>query len=258
MPPFVASNSPTLLDKAPVKAPERAPETTPAVPPDNPVAVADRQRAVGLVMYLATQPDYIAIHDIHKDPMSGFAEHEEIKAAMRAACDVLDVKAEEGKVTLYRLPRTLDGYRDVFAFLRDTDDVYNFLSSVYSQAVVTEPFIRDALLRWATTPYYQSLAARYPAEQVKPGEAMVTLMAQQPGFKVLATMFWVSPAVVGKLLFPEKLSRYELTHPKITLDLAFAADMVRRAPPGTVLSVKYEIIAQGMVNLQESGGSGIP
>jgi hypothetical protein len=83
-------------------------------------------------------------------------------------------------------------------------------------------------------------------------------MARQPGFPALAAMMSVSPAVAEKLLFPERLSRYELTHPKIALDLAFAADMVKRAPPGTVLSIKYEIIAQGMLNIEMRGGTGIP
>lgn len=219
---------------------------------------ADRSRAVRLIMYLATQTDYVAVHDIHKDPLSGFADHDEIRAALRAACDVFDVNTEQGAVSLYRLPRTLDGYRDVFAFVRDSDDVYNFLLSNYSRAVVNEPFIRDALLRWASTPFYESMAAKYPADQTKPGEAMVMMMSRQPGFPALAAMMSVSPAVAEKLLFPEKLSRYELTHPKIALDLAFATDMVKRAPPGTMLSIKYEIIARGVLDMEIRGGTGIP
>jgi|AGTN01.2.fsa_nt_gi hypothetical protein len=223
-----------------------------------PAKVADKAKAVQLIMYLSTQTDYVAIHDIHKDKLSGFADHEEIKAALRAACDVLDISSGQGDISLYRLPRTLDGYRDVFAFVRDTEDVYNFLSSNYSHAMVNELFIRDALLRWASTPYYQSIAEKYPAEQVKPGEAMVMMMAQQPGFAALAAIFSVSPAVAEKLLYPDRLSRYELTHPKIAIDMTFAADMVKRAPPGTLLSIKYEVIAQGMLNMEMRGGSGIP
>jgi hypothetical protein len=223
-----------------------------------PGKVADKSKAIQIIMYLATQTDYIGVHDIHKDKLAGFAGHEEIKAALRAACDVLDVNSSQGEVTTYRLPRTLDGYRDVFAFLRSSDDVYNFLSSNYSHAMVNELFIRDVLLRWAATPYYENIAAKYPAEQVKPGEAMVMMLSQQPGFAALAAMFSVSPAVAEKLLFPDRLSRYELTHPKIALDLTFAADMVKRAPPGTLLSIKYEIIAQGMLNMEMRGGSGIP
>jgi hypothetical protein len=217
-----------------------------------------RSKAVQLIMYLATQTDYVSVHDIHKDPLSGFADHEAIKAALRTACDVLDVDTGQGAVSLYRLPRSLDGYRDVFGFVRDTEDVYNFLLSTYSHAMVNELFIRDALLRWGQTPYFESLAAKYPAGQIKPAEAMVTMLAQQPGFAALAAMFSVSPAVAGMILFPENLSRYELTHPKIALDLTFTCDMVKRAPPGTVLSVKYEVIAQGMINIQMSGGTGIP
>ncbi len=223
-----------------------------------PGKVTKESKAVQLIMYLATQTDYIGVHDIHKDPLSGFTDHEEIKAALRAACDVLDVNPSQGDITLYRLPRTLDGYRDVFAFVRDSDSIYNFLSSNYTQAMVNELFIRDMLLRWAATPYFESMAEKYPADQAKPGEALVLMMARQPGFPAIAAMFSVSPAVAEKLLFPEKLSRYELTHPKIMLDLTFAADMVKRAPPGTLLSIKYEIIAQGMLNMQTSGGAGIP
>ncbi len=220
--------------------------------------VNEKTKAIRLIMYLATQTDYISVHDIHKDPLSGFTDHEEIKAALRRACDILDVNSGQDQVSLYRLPRTLDGYRDVFAFLRDTNDVYNFLLSNYSHAIVNELFIRDALVRWGQTPYYESIAAQYPAEQMKPGEALVTMLAQQPGFAALAAMFSVSPAVAGMIMYPEKLSRYELTHPKIAIDLTFATDMVKRAPPGTVLSVKYEVIAQGMINMEMRGGTGIP
>jgi hypothetical protein len=223
-----------------------------------PEKAASKSKAIQLIMYLATQTDYVSVHDIHKDPLSGFADHTEIKTAMREACDVLDVNTGQGDISLYRLPRTLDGYRDVFAFVRDSEDVYNFLSSIYSHAMVNEIFIRDVLLRWASTPYYESIAAKYPADQVKPGDALVMMMAKQPGFTTLAAMCSVSPAVTEKLLYPERLSRYELTHPIIALDLTFAADMVKRAPPGTLLSIKYEIIAQGMLNMETRGGSGIP
>jgi len=223
-----------------------------------PEKVTDRSKAIQLIMYLATQTDYVSVHDIHKDPLSGFADHEAIKAGLRAACDVLEVSSEQGEVSVYRLPRTFDGYKDVFAMVKDSEDIYNFLLSGYSHAMVNELFIRDALLRWGQTPYFESLAAKYPAGQMKPGEAMVTMLAQQPGFAALAAMFSVSPAVAGKILYPEKLSRYELTHPKIALDLTFTNDMVKRAPPGTVLSVKYEVIAQGMINIEMRGGTGIP
>jgi hypothetical protein len=229
-----------------------------AVTEKAPEQATAKANAVRLIMYLATQTDYISVHDIHKDPLSGFKDHEEIKAALRRACDVLDVNSGQGEVSLYRLPRTLDGYRDVFNFVRDSEDVYNFLLSNYSHAIVNELFIRDALLRWGQTAYYESIAAQYPEGQIKPGEALVTMLAQQPGFAALAALFSVSPAVAEKILYPEKLSRYELTHPKIMLDLTFAADMVKRAPPGTVLSVKYEVIAQGMINLEMRGGTGIP
>ena len=218
---------------------------------------ADANKAVQLVMYLATQPEYVSIHDILADKLSGFTDREELKEALRKTCDALDVKSEPGEASLYRLPRTFDGYKDAYELVKDSEEVYNFLSSNYSHAMVNELFIRDALIRMAQTPFYESLAEKYPPN-MKPGDAMVMMMAQQPGFAAIAALFSISPAVAEKLLYPEKLSKYELTHPKIMLDLTFAADMVKRAPPGTVLSVKYEILAQGMVNLEIRGGSGIP
>jgi len=60
------------------------------------------------------------------------------------------------------------------------------------------------------------------------------------------------------LLFPEVLSKYELTHLKMALDLAFASDMLKRVPPATNVVIKYEVITQGMLNLETRGGTGIP
>ncbi len=208
-------------------------------------------------MYLTTQSDYVTIHDIHKDPLSGFESHEEIKPALKLICDVLEVKMENDEQSLYRLPRTFDGYRDVFSMVANSEHVYSFLSSNYSQSILTPEFIREALVRVTQTPYFSSLASKYP-EKAKPGDTLLQMLAQNPGYPAIAAMFGVSPAVATKLLFPETMSKYELTHPKICLDLTFAADMVKRAPPGTVLSVKYEIVAQGMINMQTSGGTGIP
>lgn len=208
-------------------------------------------------MYLATQPEYVSVHDIMSDNFSGFSDREAVKEALREACNALDVMTVEGNVSMYRLPQTFDGYKDVFSLVKDSEDVYNFLLSGYTRKMVNEIFIRDALIRFAQTPYYQSIAGKYPPN-MKPGDAMVAMMAQQPGFAALAAMFTVSPAIAEKMLYPEKLSKYELTHPKTMVDLTFAADMVKRAPPGTVLSVKYEIIAQGMINIEIRGGTGIP
>ena len=221
------------------------------------MAVDKQEQAINLIMYLTTQSDYVTIHDIHKDRLSGFESHEEIKPALKQICDVLEVKIENDEQSLYRLPRTFDGYRDVFALVVNSDQVYSFLSSNYSQEIVTPEYIKEALVRVTQTPYFSSLASKYP-DKAKPGDALIAMLAQNPGFPAIAAMFSVSPAVAAKLLYPETMSRYEMTHPKICLDITFASDMVKRAPPGTVLSVKYEILAQGMVNLQLSGGTGIP
>jgi hypothetical protein len=221
------------------------------------MAVENMKQTIKMIMYLATQPDYVTVHDIHSDKFSGFVGHDEIKAALKGICDMLDVKLQDDQVSLYRLPRTFDGYRDVFSIVRDSDQVYNFLSSNYTQMMVTGDFIREAIIRITQMPYFGEIAAKYP-EKIKPGDALIAMLAQNPGFPAIAAMFSVSPAVAAKLLFPEALSKYEMTHPKICLDLTFASDMVKRAPPGTVFSVKYEIIAQGMINMQTSGGTGIP
>ncbi|WP_424357065.1 hypothetical protein [Methanocella sp. MCL-LM] len=221
------------------------------------MAVENPDHAIRMIMYLTTQSDYVTIHDIHKDPLSGFESHEEIKPALKLICDVLEVKMENDEQSLYRLPRTFDGYRDVFSMVANSEHVYSFLSSNYSQSILTPEFIREALVRVTQTPYFSSLASKYP-EKAKPGDTLLQMLAQNPGYPAIAAMFGVSPAVATKLLFPETMSKYELTHPKICLDLTFAADMVKRAPPGTVLSVKYEIVAQGMINMQTSGGTGIP
>lgn len=221
------------------------------------MAIDNREQAIKMIMYLATQPDYVSVHDIHSDKFSGFVSHDEIKAALKQICDVLDVKLQDDQLSLYRLPRALDGYRDVFTIVRDSEQVYNFLSSNYTQSMVTVEFIKEAIVRITQMPYFAEITAKYP-EKIKPGDALITMLAQNPGFPAIAAMFTVSPAVASKLLFPETLSRYEMTHPKTCFDLTFASDMVKRAPPGTVLSVKYEIIAQGMINMQTSGGAGIP
>ncbi len=210
-----------------------------------------------MIMYLTTQTDFVTVHDITSDPFSGFSDREEVKAALKEICDDLEIKIEEGKLSLYRLPQTFDGYRDVFSIIRDSEQVFNFLSSSYTQIMLTGEFVKEAIVRITQTPYFASISAKYP-ENVKPADALLTMLAQNPGFPAIAGMFSVSPAVASKLLYPETLSKYEMTHPKTCLDLTFAADMVKRAPPGTALSIKYEIIAQGMVNMQISGGAGIP
>lgn len=210
-----------------------------------------------MIMYLTTQSDYVTIHDIHKDPLSGFESHDEIRPALKQICDVLEVKMENDELSMYRLPRTYDGYKDVFSIIKDSEHVYSFLSSNYTQEMVNPEFIKESIIRITQQPYFTDIASRYP-ENIKPGDALIAMLAQSPGFPAIAAMFSVSPAVASKLLFPETLSKYEMTHPKICLDLTFASDMVKRAPPGTVFSVKYEIIAQGMINMHMSGGTGIP
>lgn len=212
---------------------------------------------IKIIMYLATQSDYVSVHDILEDKFSGFSSRDEIKAALKGICDALDIKTENGEFALYRLPVNFDGYRDVFGMVRGSEQVYNFLASNYSHALFDDAFIREALVRVIQTPYFVSLSEKYP-ENMKPGDALITMLSQQPGFSVIEAMISVSPAVAEKLLFPETMSKYEMTHLKTCLDLTFMADMVKRAPPGTMLSVKYEVISKGMINLEMRGGTGIP
>ncbi|HMK46925.1 MAG TPA: hypothetical protein VK436_09895 [Methanocella sp.] len=221
------------------------------------MAIDNQEQAIRLIMYLATQSDYVTVHDILSDKLSGFTSGEDIKSALKSICDELDVKIEEGRMSLYRLPATFDGYKDVFSIVRESEQVYNFLSSRYSQATVNDAFVKEAVTRITRTPYFSSITSKYP-ENINPGEAMIMMIAQNPGFAAIAAMFSVSPAVASKLLYPETLSKYEITHLKICLDLTFAADMVKRVPPGTMLSIKYEILSQGMINMEIRGGTGVP
>ena len=221
------------------------------------MAIEKQEQSIRMIMYLTTQTDFVTVHDIISDGFSGFSDREEVKAALKEICDELEIKIEEGQMSLYRLPRTFDGYRDVFSIIRDSEQVFNFLSSSYTQVMLTGEFVKEAIIRITQTPYFASISAKYP-DNVKPADALLTMLAQNPGFPAIAGMFSVSPAVAFKLLYPETMSKYEMTHPKTCYDLTFAADMVKRAPPGTAFSIKYEIIAQGMINMQISGGAGIP
>ncbi len=209
-----------------------------------------------LVMYLSGQNDFVAAGNIARDPLSGIGSKEEARAAIDRASRSLETREDEELGTMARLPRSFDGYRAVFAHV-DQADVYNFLYSNYSNAIVNVDFIKEALGRVLELPYFKEMEAKYPPGN-RPGDAVVLMLSQSPGFEALANMFRTSPRVAACLLFPESLSRYELTHLKVALDLAFASDMLKRVPPATSVVVKYEVVAKGMLNLETRGGAGIP
>lgn len=211
-----------------------------------------------LITYLSGQNDYVSVKEIVRDRLSGLHSEDEVEPALDAAAPFLDVKEDDKKGTMYRLSRSFDGYRSVFAAARSSDmDIYNFLYSNYSNSLVNGEFIKEALGRILKLPYFADMEARYPPGN-RPGDAVVLMLSQSPGFDALAVMFRISPSVASYLLFPEMLSKYELTHLKVALDLAFAADMLKRVPPATSVVIKYEVATQGMLNLETRGGTGIP
>lgn len=211
-----------------------------------------------LITYLSGQNDYISARAILSDGLSGFKSSKELKAAIEDALPLLDVKEDPELGPMYRLARTFDGYRSIFYKVRTSGlDIYNFLYSNYSNALVNGNFIKEALNRVLKLPYFEELEAKSPKGS-RPGEAIIMMLSQSPGFDALAIMFRISPKVAEYLLYPEVLSKYELTHLKVTLDLAFASDMLKRVPPATMVTIKYEVIAQGMLNLETRGGTGIP
>jgi hypothetical protein len=211
-----------------------------------------------LVIYLSGQNDFVPAADIVRDRLSGLNSKEEVEAAIREASEFLELKEDGERGTLIRLSRSFDGYRKVFARVKGSPaDVYNFLYSNYSNSIVDVNFIKEALSRTLQLPYFVEMEAKYPPGN-RPGDAVVLMLSQSPGFEALATMFRISPSVATYLLFPEVLSKYELTHLKVALDLAFASDMLKRVPPATSVVIKYEVVAQGMLNLETRGGTGIP
>ncbi|HTY91226.1 MAG TPA: hypothetical protein VMC84_08630 [Methanocella sp.] len=220
---------------------------------------ADTDAYVGrLITYLSGQNDFVSAGDVLRDRLSGLHSEDEIEPALEAAAPFLETKEDDKKGTMYRLARNFDGYRAVFTAGRKSGmDVYNFLYSNYSNALVNGEFIKEALNRILQLPYFVEMEAKY-APGNRPGDAVVLMLSQSPGFDALAVMFRISPSVATYLLFPEVLSKYELTHLKVTLDLAFASDMLKRVPPATSVVIKYEVTAQGMLNLETRGGTGIP
>lgn len=212
---------------------------------------------IRLIIYLSGQNDFVSADDVVRDGLSGLNSGEEVETAIEKASPFLEFK-EEGKRKLFRLSRSFDGYRAVFGQLKGSrPDVYNFLYSNYSNSVVNVEFIKEALSRILELPYFVEIGSKYPQGN-RPGDAVVLMLSQSPGFEALATMFKISPGVAAYLLFPEALSKYELTHLKMALDLAFATDMLKRVPPATSVTIKYEVVAQGMLNLETRGGTGIP
>ncbi len=211
-----------------------------------------------LIIYLSGQNDFVSAEDIVKDKLSGLHSEDEVEPALEKALPFLEFKEDGGRGGLFRLARSFDGYRAVFANVRESKaDVYNFLYSNYSNSIVNGEFIKEALKRILQLPYFVEMEGKYPLGN-RPGDAVALVLSQSPGFDALATMFRISPSVATYLLFPEVLSRYELTHLKVTLDLAFAADMLKRVPPATSVVIKYEVVTQGMLNLETRGGTGIP
>jgi hypothetical protein len=211
-----------------------------------------------LIIYLSGQNDFLSAADIVRDRLSGLNSKEEVEAAIGEASEFLELKEDEERGTLFRLLRSFDGYRKVLAHVKGSKaDVYNFLYSNYSNSIVNGDFIKEALSRILQLPYFVEMEAKYPPGN-RPGDAVVLMLSQSPGFEALAIMFRISPSVATYLLFPEVLSKYELTHLKVALDLAFASDMLKRVPPATSVIIKYEVVAQGMLNLETRGGTGIP
>lgn len=212
-----------------------------------------------LLVYLSGQNDFVSLDSILADKLSGFKSRKSAMSAIEKATPLLEIRAEPEDGPLYRLPRTFDGYRAIFEQVKGSEaDIYNFLYSNYSNLLVNEAFIKEAVERVMKLPYFVELAAKYPEGGQQPGVAIAMILSQAPGFAALAVMFRISPSVATCLLFPERLSRYELTHLKVVLDLAFASDMLKRVPPATSVAIKYEVIAQGMLNLETSGGTSIP
>jgi len=210
-----------------------------------------------LITYLSGQNDYVSIRDIMRDRLSGLHSEDEIEPAIEKAAAFLEIK-EEADVPMYRLARSFDGYKSVFANVRNSGaDVYNFLYSNYSNSLVNGNFIKEALNHVLSLPYFVEMEGKYPPGS-RPGDAVVMMLSQSPGFEALAIIFRISPSVAEYLLFPEILSKYELTHLKVTIDLAFASDMLKRVPPATTVTIKYEVVTQGMLNLETRGGTGIP
>jgi hypothetical protein len=211
-----------------------------------------------LITYLSGQNDFVSAREIMLDRLSGLHSEDEVEPALEAAAPFLETKEDDEKGAMYRLSRSFEGYRAVFAAARKSEaDVYNFLYSNYSNALVNADFIKEALNRVLQLPYFTEMEGKYPPGS-RPGDAVVLMLSQSPGFDALAVMFRISPSVATYLLFPEVLSKYELTHMKIALDLAFASDMLKRVPPATSVVIKYEVVAQGMLNLETRGGAGIP
>jgi hypothetical protein len=221
--------------------------------PEDSVAFVSR-----LITYLSGQNDYVSASEIMKDRLSGLHSEDELEPAIEKALPFLETREDETLGTLYRLSRTFDGYKAVFANVQSSStDIYNFLYSNYSNSIVDANFIKQALNLILSLPYFTEMEGRYPAGG-RPGDAVVLMLSQSPGFDALAIMFRVSPTVAEYILFPEVLSRYELTHLKVTLDLAYASDMLKRVPPATTVTIKYEVVTQGMLNMETRGGTGIP
>lgn len=223
----------------------------------NTMPVQDNALLTRLIMYLSGQSNYVPLQKILSDMPSGLTAEKGLDHALSKASPLLETKDIDGELC-YRLSRTFDGYKRIFNAIWDSDeDIYGFLFSDYSGSMVNEAFIKEAVERIVSLPYFEQMATKYP-DHHRPGEVILIMLSQSPGFPAMAAMFKASPSVASKLLSPETLSKYELSHLKVTLDLAFACDMVKRVPPGTEVSIRYEVISRGATSIAARGGTGIP
>lgn len=210
------------------------------------------------IVYLSGQNDFVTVDDIAEEVLSGFKSNEPAESALSGLGDILETKENAEGKTSFRLTRSFYAYKTVFnIILKSGEDAYGFLSSGYSNEMIDEGFIEEALWRIAGLPYFNEVLSKYP-DNKNPGAAILIMLSRSPGFKDIAAMLKASPSVAIKLLFPERLSRYEVTHLKAVLDLAFASDMLERVPSGAKVSVKYEIIARGTIDLEARGGTEAP
>jgi hypothetical protein len=121
--------------------------------PEDSVAFVSR-----LITYLSGQNDYVSASEIMKDRLSGIHSEDELEPAIEKALPFLETREDETLGTLYRLSRSFDGYKSVFANVQSSRaDVYNFLYSNYSNSIVNADFIKHALSLILNLPYFAEM-----------------------------------------------------------------------------------------------------